>query len=87
MNYAETSGVEQQIGGADGVVDFSGTTNPGQSGEANAGVLGRGGVELVMRIDHRADFAAAGGDSQNMQQRGGAARRARAGNLSDGAAR
>jgi hypothetical protein len=87
MNYAEAAGMEQQVGGANGVFYFSGTANPGQTGETNTGGFGGSGVELVVRIDHSADFAAPGGGGKNVQEAGSAAGGARAGNFGDGTAR
>jgi hypothetical protein len=58
--------MEQQIGGSDGVFYFAGTADPSETGEANTGGFGGSGIELIVCIDHGADFAAPCGGSKNV---------------------
>ena len=64
-HHAEASGMNQEIGGTQGVVGAAFAADPQDFFKQRSGRCGRAGIEGVRGIDERGAFASSSGSGQN----------------------
>ena len=84
---AEAAGVQQQIGGANGMVQLVAGADPEQGVQVHAGLRGGMRVEGFAGVDDGAEFAPAGGGGEQLMQKTGTPGRRRTSDFGEPAAR